>query len=1519
MALTEAQQTTARERIGRVFRFLAEMERRRSTPKRTIAEYPWSLRFSSLPDHPSIQRGRIGTATEDDAEGSTGDDFILKVGRPRETQCPAPPDALREWLLDGWQNIGGEVRTGPPRIIRKSVNEAGEEEIETESFQDSEARVRALAEWIARRNQWEALERPVREAVKVFGKLYDLWGRIERDSEKFEILVGDGVLSWTSPAGAVEHPVLLQKLNLEFDAEAPEFVLRDADASPQLADAMLRSLSEVDPGRVGKALDHLAKGPVHPLGGEDTVGFLKFLVQSLWEKGELVGEGGIPTSQVPQVRRDPVILLGSRDEGYVRALEELLKRLPNLAELPSALVRVVGVMDEPEWADGAEGDALGGGVRDSDIDLLFTKPANAEQERIARRLDAAGCVLVQGPPGTGKTHTIANLIGHLLAQGKSILVTSHTSKALRVLRDSVVPAIRPLCVSVLDSDVESRRQLEAAVAGIAGKLSKADASTLAHQSEELARRRSGLKRDLETAEQKFLRARRAEYEEIVVAGVGTPPSEAARKVAASRTTDNWIPGPVTEGAALPLSVAEIRELYQLNRTVPLEDERDLVGTLPPVDSLPSDLEFAQLVEERSELESVRHSERNVYWLHDQQDPASLDLIARTAEDAVRTLSDPDGWVRECIVAGKLGGPHIQPWHSLVEIIESTHHEIATLQETVLSNDPVPSDGAPTAEQLRICDEIIQHLTSGGGLGYFRMLLKKEWKGFLDGSTVAGRRPNSLAHIEALKACLRQRSLREGLTRRWDLQMVPYGAAPSTTFADRPEHVCFQYVSRIRGCIHWYSKSWSPVESQCAAIGLQLELVLQSIPPNTSPQGELLRIRDAVTGPLLEAVRERSRFLRLQELDRSRGMMLENLPILDVNADPSGVVRAMRDAVTTDDVETYASAWQRAQVLARQRAPLARRQQLLRTLEQSAPAWADAVRNRRQPHDGSEPPGDVLAAWNFRQWSQAIESRASLDFARLQSQISQMKSELHTVTADLVEARTWLGQSRRTSGTQQQSLIGWLDLVRKIGAGTGMRAAKLRALAREKLSECRDAVPVWIMPMARVAESYDPRVQPYDVVIIDEASQSSVLGLLAFAVAKEVVVVGDHEQVSPDAVGQTIDRAEELIATYLNEIPNKDLYDGKTSVYDLARQSFGAVIRLVEHFRCVPEIIQFSNNLCYDGEIKPLREASAVVQRPFTVAHRVADGFATNKVNRREIDEVASLVLAACEMPEYERCTFGVVSLVGDQQALEIDKVLRQQLGPVEHEQRRVLAGNAAQFQGDERDVMFLSMVDSPGLGPLSLRRDDRFRQRFNVAASRAKNQMWVIHSLNPAVDLKPDDLRLRLIRHAENPRDLMQRIEAAEARTESPFEAQVIRSLIAKGYRVTPQWVVGAYRIDMVVSGERGKVAIECDGDRFHPPEALDADMARQGVLERLGWRFIRIRGSEFFVDPARCIEGVFERLSQMDVEPFAFADDATQSEEDDELRLRVVRRAEEIRASWRPPEPDEVDAPDDGELFALN
>lgn len=57
--------------------------------------------------------------------------------------------------------------------------------------------------------------------------------------------------------------------------------------------------------------------------------------------------------------------------------------------------------------------------------------------------------------------------------------------------------------------------------------------------------------------------------------------------------------------------------------------------------------------------------------------------------------------------------------------------------------------------------------------------------------------------------------------------------------------------------------------------------------------------------------------------------------------------------------------------------------------------------------------------------------------------------------------------------------------------------------------------------------------------------------------------------------------------------------------------------------------------------------------------------------------------------------------------------------------------------------------------------------------------------------------------------------------------------------------------------------------------------MARQAILERLGWTFTRIRGSAFFRDEEQAMRPVFERLDELGIAP-GLRDDG--SAEDDSL-----------------------------------
>ena len=1115
---------------------------------------------------------------------------------------------------------------------------------------------------------------------------------------------------------------------------------------------------------------------------------------------------------------------------------------------------------------------------------------------------------MQGPPGTGKTHTIGNLVGHLLAQGKSVLVTSHTTKALRMVRHHIVPELRPLCVSVLESDLDSRKQLESAVGSIAERLSRADAGSLEMQAKKLESERLDLLKKLDEVRNQLTEARADEYRDIAIAGKSWAPADAARQVMQEKEAHGWIPGPVAAVAPLPLSPGELADLYRTGVSISREDENELFGHLPELHDLPRAEEFEASLSERERLGAEELDLRSDLWESGaaQSSPGEIEGLTAALAQAVEPLSGKDRWQLAVVYAGRYGGAHREPWDQLVTFVRLVHREAANAQESFVKYGPEVSGDSAVQEQERIAGEILAHLEEGGKLGSFTLFTHKSWSQFVEQTKVNSARPRLPEHFLALRQLSRLKGLRDDLGARWDRQVATLGTPHSSEMGEEIEKTLIQYCDSIEDCLGWQEHTWLPLQHRLQDVGFRWDKFLAEQPAVIGSDGELARIGIAVTDALLPILDSRFKKLKLLELQEEFRDLKSRLKLAARVAKASKVIGQLLVAVNEENSNRYREAYERLLELKSKQADLDLRRTLLAKLETAAPAWAGAIRNRTGVHGRGEPPRDAASAWTWRQLNDELDRRASVSLEALQAKSEKLREQLRQVTVELIDKRSWASQARRTSSRQRQALVGWLDTIRRIGKGHGIRVPLLRAEAAKKMNECRGAVPVWVMPLSRVVENFDPRTTRFDVVIIDEASQSDVMALVALYLGKTVLVVGDHEQVSPSAVGQELGVIQNLIFQYLRGIPNSDLYDGQISIYDLARQSFGGTTCLVEHFRCVPEIIQFSNVVSYDGRIKPLRDASRVHLRPHTIAHRVSGSSRDGKINRQEALTIASFVAAAMEQPEYKKndagepLSFGVVSLVGDEQAIEIDNLVRAHVSPDRYELHRVLCGNAAQFQGDERDVVFISLVDTAERGSLSLRDQELFKQRFNVAASRARDQMWIVHSLSPNNDLKADDLRRQLIEHAEDPARLMRALEEKEKRTQSNFEREVMKRLAAAGYQVTPHWRIGTFRIDLVVEGDGKRLAIECDGDRYHPLEKLPEDMDRQSVLERMGWIFTRIRSSEFLRNPARAMKPVFEKLEMLEIRPTGDSAEAERAKgTSHDVIDRVIRRAEELRRNW--------------------
>lgn len=198
---------------------------------------------------------------------------------------------------------------------------------------------------------------------------------------------------------------------------------------------------------------------------------------------------------------------------------------------------------------------------------------------------------------------------------------------------------------------------------------------------------------------------------------------------------------------------------------------------------------------------------------------------------------------------------------------------------------------------------------------------------------------------------------------------------------------------------------------------------------------------------------------------------------------------------------------------------------------------------------------------------------------------------------------------------------------------------------------------------------------------------------------------------------------------------------------------------------------------------------------------------------------------------------------------------------------RIMCGDSATFQGDERHIIFLSMIADKKRKQAQTA--TQYEQRFNVALSRARDRLILVRSVTEN-ELGPTDLKARVLAHFKAP--MPERMTAGSALIdlcESGFERDVFCALIECGYHVTPQVGAEGFSIDMVVEGEGGRrLAVECDGDRYHGPEKWADDMRRQRVLERVGWTFWRCFGSNWSLNRRAVFDDLLQTLERSGIRP---------------------------------------------------
>ena len=1455
-----------KDKVLALFNYISEISKNLKNTKTNIAEEKWFDFLENFPKHKDIifEYKNLDEKYFEKEEGK-----LLEIRKPNFLKPLYIDEYLLEWIEGDWKDYRAALEVNEKIFVENTENGSGEIVDITPEIEGK------IQEELEKRELWVEKQLAIEEVRNFFDTLYIKYLELNKETETLELVIGNGIVRIKEQN--VYYPVLLKKIKIDFNAKDNILILSDPHTnesfSPNLYTNFLNEIDDIHLENIFELEKEVKERNLHPLNRKETVDFFKKFIHSLTNRGFFIEDGDIEDLKEYGdifIEDNPLIFIRKKETGIVKAIENITEKIENSGEIPAHLYELVGVASEEE-NENTEKD-----FREEEI--LFVKDANTEQVNIAKQIEKNNAVVVQGPPGTGKTHTIANLLGHFLAQGKNVLVTSQTKKALRVLKEKIPKSIQGLCISILDDDNSDMRK---SVETISEKLGNFTSEKLKKEVEELEKIRIKECNDLENITDQMCGIRYRESKSIDFNGETFFIKDIAKYLRENPEIAEKIPGKISELVPCPITNDEFSFLKtKYRQQVSENEEKEIVLGLNNISDYLDVSEFEELVNDKKrtwkELEKLLNDnsfniDSNILYVNGKE---IIDLKKfKENYDVKQTIpneltEDMEKWKVDAAISGGTDNGNKINWKNFIEDIKELHEYLNNLRPKLFKKR-IDFSGIALSDAVKMIQELKNAFNNPGFM--FGLNVKKEKNRIgsritLNEETVKDTAECDLL-LEYFNLLIQEKELKES----WKELIENNGGISADSLGGSFIDYAFESVKEIEYFLNWNYKEKAQLLKNIENLGINRNCLFKET--NISME----EIKDILNSAKnIEKVMESgSKALKLSEKEEKYSLYTEK--IKNITKKDSILDEKIKNAVVNEEIKEYSKNLKQLEILTAKQEHYKKREDILERINKTAFKWYEELKNGK-----IEEIEDIFEVWKWKQLSQELEKLEKEPYEDLEKKALEKRENIKKATLELVEKKSWYHVmhfiEKKENLMVSQALRGWEQTIQKIGKGTGKNASLYRKQAKEKMNICQKAVPAWIMPMNKVIDTLNPAENKFDVIIIDEASQSDISSLVLLYMAKKVIIVGDDKQVSPLDIGVSVEKVNSLREKYIKgKIINDDLYGLNSSLYSVAATTYRPLM-LKEHFRCVPEIIGYSNKTSYDLKIKPLRESGSSDLKPAVINYKVPGmRDEKRKINELEAKTVVSLIKACIEMKEYADSSFGVISLLGDEQSDLIQKMIVEKIDVTDIEKHDILCGNSSHFQGDERDVIFLTMVDSnSGEVPLRVMTDgteSARKKRYNVAASRAKNQMWVVNSLDVDNDLKTGDIRKEFLEYVSSPKEMLL-TEEMEKNSESIFEEKIAKYLISEGYHIEQQWEAGLYKIDMVALFQDKKVAIECDGEKWHSTEErIRADMERQNVLERCGWEFIRIRGSRYFKNPEFTMKALIEELNRKGIYPESMED----------------------------------------------
>ena len=1308
----------------------------------------------------------------------------------------------------------------------------------------------------------------------LFKEFREIFYKLENESHLYELVFANGILISKYDKN-IYHPILIKRAAIDFDSRKDSIAIRDTNRDMTLDIKLISLIENVNHMELKNIMEHISMNYYHPFDAASMTELMKSMAKRLHTDSSYEDADVKETDKAFTIINKPMLFLRNKETDFIQNLDEIIESIEKGSEVNKSLLALTGVnIKEKDIDERVETiDDKIKNIEGISQKVLFTKEANKEQLEVAQRIKNYDTVLVQGPPGTGKTHTIANLLGDILASGKTVLVASQTKKALSVLKSMTQEEIRALCVSTID---DSNEDMEKSIDSITDYISNHSIEELKEKIQKLNMDRNILMERLNDTRKNIFNIKSSELKSINIGEEVFSPIDAARFLH-EHSGLNKIPGEVKLYEKLPISKGDIDFLYYSNEALTREDEKELNIGLPDPNSIlnPEDLKKTidamdeALLKAKTLKEEIKRNislKEKVYLDQNALYNGAADEDFRDIYDKIdyiNSLDTLEDWQIKVIVSAKAGNADKKSYIRLTELISDLDEYYDRNIEHLKGKKLTYSSEMNMKEMRASLEEMRARLVEGKKIKGISALFKNSWKKALSAISLNGQ---GLVTVEDMDDAIVNMNLDikiAELKALFDELIYKTGADfDREKMIDNKE--LLSYLPLITKFMKFYDDNIASLFKLMQDKGFNVNSIFVNnrvLSPKDSFIKEMNLIKDDLRKYIELAEAYDIKYIpNKAKLDDT----LEKLKIDETNK--SDLLLMMNNAIETKYYDSYKDHFENLKKTYEKIKILKKRNELLDKLATVAPTWKEFIYNRFDIHGLKDAPENIEENWYYKQFEGIISKINRTPYEKYQKMMTWYKKQLYDITKELASNMAWHAFMLKIKDDieKKQALQGWQLTMKKIGKGTGKLALGLKNEAKELMRKCQNCVPAWIMTIDKALESLDYK-QKFDYLIIDEASQADISAIPILQLAKKAIIVGDDEQVSPQAVGIDQDKQKNLIDMYIKDkVANSHLYDLNSSLYDILKTSF-PVLTLKEHFRSVPKIAAYSNFISYDGIIKPLRESSSTKVHPALKLVKV-DGFRNDdKVNEAEANYIADEILRIKDNPDYEGKTIGVISLASEDQAKFIDKILIEKLSLQDYDSLNILCGRPAAFQGDERDVIFLSTVDSndkdEAMKILNEGPYDVNKKKYNVAVSRAKDQVVLVTSLDYKKDLKLGDIRRTLIDFFINPEDKM--VFDKRNRYElSSFEEDIKKELERRDVEVKTNVEAGLYNIALLAIKEGKKFIIEAEGSEFDiDDETIIDQMEKRDILERVGWNFVSIRSTKYYYGPEKAIDDLLNDM----------------------------------------------------------